>query len=238
LATGSSLDPAIILNTQGPVTYSLYVPTSALTNLTSRIEVQIWAVTTSGIATFKLEMRDSTLSNVVTTIASNLIGATGPTGPTGPIGPTGSFQTGYYGSFSDSTTQTNFSTEKALTFDTTELSNGVSIGTPSSHIVVSNSGTYNFQFSAQISLSSGASETITIWFAKNGNPIPRSATNVTLKNTNEYYVAAWNYVDNFNSGEYFEIIALSNDIHARMEAVPAAGSVPAIPSVILTVTQV
>lgn len=178
------------------------------------------------------------------------VGDTGPTGPTGPTGlqgttgptglqgPTGAFIAGYYGSFSDSTTQTNFSTAKALTFNTTELSSGVSIGAPTSRIIVANSGTYNFQFSAQLSLASGAAEVITIWFSKNGSSIPRSATNVTLKNTNEFSVAAWNYVDTFTAGQYFEIIAQSTDIHTQMEAVPAAGAVPAIPSVILTVTQV
>jgi collagen type VII alpha len=45
-------------------------------------------------------------------------GPVGPTGYTGPVGPTGSFIAGYYGSFSDSSTQTDFSTAKAFTFNT------------------------------------------------------------------------------------------------------------------------
>ena len=69
----------------------------------------------------------------------------GVSGPVGPAFP------GYYGSFTDSTTQTiAANTSTPMTFDTTEESDGVTIGTPTSRIVIANAGTYNIQFSAQL----------------------------------------------------------------------------------------
>ena len=54
-----------------------------------------------------------------------------------------------YGSFYDTTTQSAAAlTIKAITFNSTELSYNVSIGTPTSRIVVARAGIYNIQFSA------------------------------------------------------------------------------------------
>ena len=93
-------------------------------------------------------------------------------------------------------------------------------------------------------MSQGGGETISIWFKKNNNNISRSATNITLKNTNDYYVAAWNYVDIAGPSDYFEIAFISSGVYAQCLYVPATGStgagtfIPEIPSAILTVTQV
>jgi len=57
-----------------------------------------------------------------------------------------------YGAFHDTTTQTAAATGTAyaVTFNSTDLSNDVSIGSPTSKIVVANAGIYNFQFSLQL----------------------------------------------------------------------------------------
>jgi hypothetical protein len=172
-------------------------------------------------------------------------GATGPTGATGIIGPTGPSFTGYYGVFSNTTTQNIQVTGTNIQYNTTEISNGVSIsGSPPTRVVVSHTGVYNYQFSLQLSLSQGGGETISIWFKKNGNDIPRSNTNITLKNTNDYYVAAWNYVDIAGPSDYFETAFISNGPYVQCIYTPATGAtgantfIPETPSAILTVTRV
>ena len=56
-----------------------------------------------------------------------------------------------YGSFYDTTTQSAAAlTVTAITFNSTELSYNVAIGTPTSRIVVTKAGIYNLQFSAEI----------------------------------------------------------------------------------------
>jgi hypothetical protein len=159
----------------------------------------------------------------------------------GISGPAGPSWTGYYGSFSDSTTQTiTADTAKPVTFDTTEESDGVAIGTPTSRIVITNAGTYNIQFSLQVDKTDGGQDDATIWLRVNGNDVPRTATDITVEQSARRLVAAWNFVYTFTAGQYFELVWSSHDASMRLKSeVTRTGPVrPAVPSAILTVTQV
>ena len=159
----------------------------------------------------------------------------------GVSGPAGPSWTGYYGSFSDSTIQTiTADTAKAVTFDTTEESDGVAIGTPTSRIVITNAGTYNIQFSLQLDKTDGGQDDATIWLRINGQDVPRTATDVTLEQSARRIVAAWNFVYTFTAGQYFELVWSSHDPSMRLKSeVTRTGPIrPAVPSAILTVCQV
>jgi hypothetical protein len=129
---------------------------------------------------------------------------------------------------------------KAVTFDTTEESDGVTIGTPSSRIVITNAGTYNIQFSLQLDKTDGGQDDATIWLRINGQDVPRTATDVTLEQSARRIVAAWNFVYTFTAGQYFELVWSSHDPSMRLKSeVTRTGPIrPAVPSAILTVCQV
>ena len=145
-----------------------------------------------------------------------------------------------YGSFSDSTTQSHptTGTAKAVTFNTTEYSNGAAISTPTSRIVITDPGYYNFQFSLQLDKSSGATGHTYIWPRINGTDVPRSASEVAIQGTAAENIAAWNFVLEMQAGQYFELMWSVDDTNVQLKAVAAAAPVPAIPSVILTATFV
>lgn len=162
-------------------------------------------------------------------------------GGSGPAGPAGATWEGYYGSFSDSTTQTiAANTATPMTFNTTEESNGVSIGSPTSRIVIANAGTYNVQFSAQMDKTDGGQDDATIWFRVDGVNVPRTATDITIEQSARRIVAAWNFVYTFTAGQYFELVWSSADSSMRLlsEGTSSNPVRPAVPSVILTVTRV
>jgi len=148
------------------------------------------------------------------------------------------------GGFQDNTTQTAASANVAyaVTFDTTDFSNGVSVGTPTSRIVVDKAGLYNFQFSAQLDKSSGASASVWIWPRVDGVNIPDSASKVSIQGTTAESVPAWNFILPMDAGSYFELMWLTDDnaVVLKHEAAfgTAPNNVPEIPSVILTVTFV
>lgn len=146
----------------------------------------------------------------------------------------------HYGSFYDSTTQTAaaVNTAYAMSFSTTVSANGVSIGSPSSRIYVANTGVYNIQFSAQLDKASGATGHIYIWLDINGSTVANSATVVAIQGTSAESVAAWNFVVPLTAGQYFRLMWSTDDTNIQLTAAAAAAPVPAIPSVILTVTQV
>jgi len=69
--------------------FSAYVPVTTLASTNSRIRVTMYAQSVSGSPTLTSYYRNGTISYLVTTISTNVVGPTGPTGATGPTGPTG-----------------------------------------------------------------------------------------------------------------------------------------------------
>lgn len=144
-----------------------------------------------------------------------------------------------YGSFYDTTTQTAavINTAYAMTFNATDLSYGVFIGTPTSRVYVDSAGIYNIQFSAQIDKTSAPVGLIWIWLRVNGVDVANSATQIRIQGNNDESVAAWNFLSKLNAGDYFQLMWSVDDTDIRIQALPAAAPAPAIPSVILTVTD-
>lgn len=144
-----------------------------------------------------------------------------------------------HGNFYDTTTQTAaaINTAYPITFNSTSLSEGVYIGTPTSRIYVDRVGAYNFQFSAQLNKSSASAKSIYIWYRLNGVDAPYSATAVTLAGSSSATVAAWNFVLEMNAGDYFELVWSTDDTGCVIQAVASSSPVPNIPSVILSVTD-
>jgi hypothetical protein len=144
-----------------------------------------------------------------------------------------------YGAFYDTTTQNAAATSTAypITINSTTITDGVYIGTPTSRVYVDRVGTYNFQFSAQLNKSGAGSGNVFIWYRVNGVDAANSATSVTLAGSSSAAVAAWNFVINLNAGDYFELVWSTSNTNCVIEAAAASAPVPAIPSVILTVTD-
>jgi hypothetical protein len=144
-----------------------------------------------------------------------------------------------YGSFYDTTTQTAaaINTAYAMTFNTTQFSQGVTRETPASRIYVDTVNIYNIQFSAQINTTVATDRLLWIWLRKNGTDVPDSATQIRTKGNNFATVAAWNFLLEMNQGDYFELMWAADSTGVQLQTFAASGFYPAIPSVILTVTN-
>lgn len=175
-------------------------------------------------------------------------GAQGPVGPIGPSGPpgptgekgekgdTGTTTFGYHGSFFDTTTQTQtlINSPKAMELNTTNAleTSGVSIannsGARPTRITVTNSGTYNLQFSAQLTRNEGHKGTVNaeIWIRVNESNISFTNTKVTLTG------------DEDSAGQYVELMWSVDDLRLVMPTISSGLIGPSIPSLIVTMTQV
>jgi hypothetical protein len=143
-----------------------------------------------------------------------------------------------YGTFFDTTDQTAaaINTGYPITFNNTDLSEGVYLGTPTSRIYVNRPGAYNFQFSLQLVSTNASAKDIYIWARINGTDVANSATKITMKGSGEAYVAAWNFVLRLGSDDYFELMWATDNTNVEIAAEAATAFCPAIPSVIMTVT--
>lgn len=175
--------------------------------------------------------------SLVDAIISPIFGEQGPAGPQGPAGTSGSI--GWYGSFYDTTTQLNSSTFNTMRFDTQAEANDVSI-VDGTKITVVHTAVYNVQFSAQFDKTDAGTDVVDVWLAVNGTNLAWSDTKLSLVGNNAKMVAAWNFVLTMSAGQYCELRWASPDVDLRLYAEPEDLVVPhpAVPSVIVTITQV
>jgi hypothetical protein len=141
------------------------------------------------------------------------------------------------GAFYDTTTQTAaaINTAYAITFDSTSLTQGVSLGTPTSRVYVDRTGAYNIQFSLQLTSTNAADKDVYIWADVNGTSVLESATKLSLSGSSKSYVAAWNFVIRMSAGDYFRLMWSTTNTNVQIARIAASAPVPGIPSVILTV---
>ena len=112
-------------------------------------------------------------------------------------------------------------------------------------VQVANSGVYDIQFSAQLFHNAGTkTEALNIWLAVGsggGAPVNVEWSNTQmLFETGERGVAAWNFVVPMQAGDYAVLYWASANTDFSMPAISAqtTPSIPAVPSLILTITQV
>lgn len=146
----------------------------------------------------------------------------------------------YYGVFTKTTDQSPavINTEYLLTFDNTQISNGVSIGTPASRIVVPESGLYRLDATLQLTSTSSSSKNIWIWFKKNGTAIANSARLVTSDLNNGYIPIVLMEPVSLAANDYIEIAFAADSTAVTVDSVAATAFAPASPAIILAVTQV
>jgi hypothetical protein len=149
------------------------------------------------------------------------------------------FKRSRYGSFYDTTTQTAavINTAKAITFNTTDLSSGVYLGSPTSRVYVDTEGIYNFDTSFQLDKTAGGTGIFDIWFRLNGVDVPDSASRIRIQGNNAEIFSSLNYFFELKANDYVELMFAVDDLSVDITAFPAAAPHPGIPSIILTVSN-
>jgi hypothetical protein len=162
----------------------------------------------------------------------------------GPKG--GKFLNNPHGAFQDSTDQVaaNTTTAYAVTFNTTDFANGVTIAS-GSRITVADAGIWNLQFSIQFTNTTNDSQDVDVWFRVNGTNSANSNSRFGFaprKGASDPYhtIAAMNYFLSLNATDYVEIMWRPTDTGVSIEQYAAGTSPtrPAVPSAIATVSFV
>jgi len=151
-----------------------------------------------------------------------------------------------YGGFQDGTDQTaaNTTTAYAVTFDTTDFSNGVTLSN-SSRLNVAQAGIYNLQFSIQFKNTTNDTQDVDVWFRKNGTNIDKSNSRFGLaprKSSGDpsHMIGALNFFVSLAANDYVEIMWRPSDVGVSIEHFAASSTPtrPAVPSVIATLSFV
>lgn len=158
-----------------------------------------------------------------------------------------------HGSFYDTTTQSDgVDTPNAVQLNSTTLVDtfGISVENNTSsnptRVTTEFPGIYNIQFSLQLENQDNAQHDVYIWLRYNGADVINTTTSVTVPARKSagvygYAVAAWNFFQEMQGGDYFELMWATSTTLVSMPYLGAQTSPyprPAIPSVILTVSFV
>ena len=144
-----------------------------------------------------------------------------------------------FAQFYDTTIQTAaaINTAYAITYNTTDLSYGVFLRPGNSEIQVDTEAVYNFQFSVQLDKTTGGVASFWIWPRINGVNVANSASQVRIQGNDAEIFSAANFFLNLKAGDYVQFMWAVSDTSVQIQYFAAAGVVPAIPSIIVTVSN-
>lgn len=150
----------------------------------------------------------------------------------------------HYGEFTKtgaSTAPTGVNTSNAITWDNTEIANGVSV-VSNSQITVVESGLYQFDVTLQLRSTSGVDKDVLFWFKRNGTNIANTARIVTVSINNAYTPIALSDFFSLAAGDYVELWWQATSTDVALVTVAAGGvapnDYPAAPAGIIAVNQI
>ena len=146
----------------------------------------------------------------------------------------------YYGSFLCTTSPTVPVANTAYTvpFNVTVAASGIAVGTPTSRLVIANSGQYEVSISVQAVKSSAAIGYIWTWARVNGVDVPNSAVRTTISGSNAEAVVARSILLSLNAGQYVEICYAADNTATSLISQAATAFAPAAPAVVVSMSQI
>lgn len=150
-----------------------------------------------------------------------------------------------FGSFSDSTDQAaaNTTTAYAITYNTTDFSEGISV-VSNSRITFETAGVYNIQFSIQFANDDTQIQDVDVWFRKNGTDIANSNSKFSVPNshggTDGHLIASLNFYVDVVANDYVQVMWATTSTLVVIEhlAAQTTPTRPATPSVIVTANKI
>ena len=159
----------------------------------------------------------------------------------GPKG--GKFMNNPYGAFQSTVDQTAAAanTAYAMTFNTTDYANGVSVAS-SSRITVADSGIWNLQWSGQFENPDSQDHDARVWLKINGSVVVGSTGFFAVPSkhgsVNGHALVGWNYFVSLNASDYVELWWETDSTQVSIQTYAASGSYPSTASLIATMTFV
>lgn len=126
--------------------------------------------------------------------------------------------------------------------DEADIENNVTLDPVTGNVTVGSAGTYNLQFSVQTECFGNAPDDTVVWFAVNGNAIPKSASYGTVQQVHAgvpgRLILTVNLFQTLNAGDVVALEWTTLGGTTTISSVPPSGSIPQSPGVIFTVNRV
>jgi len=155
----------------------------------------------------------------------------------------GKFMNNPYGAFQSTVDQTAAvaNTAYAMTLNTTDYANGVSVAS-SSRITVADSGIWNLQWSGQFENPDSQDHDARVWLKINGTVVVGSTGFFAVPSkhgsVNGHALIGWNYFLSLNANDYVELWWETDSTQVSIQTYAAAGNYPSTASLIATLSFV
>ena len=155
----------------------------------------------------------------------------------------GKFMNNPYGAFQSTVDQTAAvaNTAYAMTLNTTDYANGVSVAS-SSRITVVDSGIWNLQWSGQFENPDSQDHDARVWLKINGTVVVGSTGFFAVPSkhgaVNGHALVGWNYFLSLDATDYVELWWETDSTQVTLQTYAASGSYPSTASLIATMTFV
>jgi hypothetical protein len=147
------------------------------------------------------------------------------------------------GAFQSTVDQTAaaINTAYAMTLNTTDYANGVSVAS-NSRITVTDAGIWNLQWSGQFENTDSQDHDVRVWLKINGTVVVGStgffAAPSKHGSVNGHTLVGWNYFLSLNANDYVELWWETDSTTVSIQAYAASGNYPSTASLIATMTFV
>lgn len=145
----------------------------------------------------------------------------------------------FYGQFVKTADQvpSAANTADAITWSSSLIANGVTIGAPTSRIVIANAGLYRFSAAFQLTSGSASVKNVWLWYRKNGVDITNSALITSMDSSSAIRAPSRSLLISLAAGDYVELMFAADDTNVTLDAIAATAFAPAAPAALLTVQQ-
>jgi hypothetical protein len=178
---------------------------------------------------------NSALNNYFRKVTSVLGSLFGPKG--------GKFMNNPYGAFQSTVDQTAavINTAYAMTLNTTDYANGVSVAS-NSRITVADAGIWNLQWSGQFENTDSQDHDVRVWLKINGTVVTGSTGFFAVPSkhgsVDGHTLVGWNYFVSLNANDYVELWWETDNTAVSIQAYAASGNYPSTASLIATMSFV
>jgi len=178
---------------------------------------------------------NSALNNYFRKVTSVLGSLFGPKG--------GKFMNNPHGAFQSTVDQTAavINTAYAMTLNTTDYANGVSVAS-NSRITVADAGIWNLQWSGQFENTDSQDHDVRVWLKINGTVVTGSTGFFAVPSkhgsVNGHALVGWNYFLSLNANDYVELWWETDSTMVTIQTYAASGNYPSTASLIATMTFV
>ena len=148
-----------------------------------------------------------------------------------------------YGAFQSTVDQTAAAanTAYAMTLNTVDYANGVSVAS-NSRITVVDSGIWNLQWSGQFENTDSQDHDVRVWLKINGTVVTGSTGFFAVASkhgsVDGHALVGWNYFLSLNANDYVELWWETDNTLVTIQAYPASGNYPSTASLIATMSFV